>query len=133
MTGRASSCLWGERLADERGEVGLEGRLGLRTDDGLDDLTVLEHLHRGDGGDLVGRSRLGVLVNVQLDDLDLVAVLFGDLVEDRADSAAGTTPLCPEVNEDGFAAVEHVGLKAGVGHGFGHGFAPCGVWKNTKR
>src|SRR6187551_2733776 len=81
------------RLRDEGGEVGLEGRLRLGADDGLHDLALLEDLERGDRGDLVLHGEPGVLVDVQLDDVELLGVLGGDLVEDRADRATRAAPL----------------------------------------
>ena len=87
-------------LREELGQVGLEGGLRLGADDRLDDLAAPVDLHRGDRGDLVLRRRLGVVVDVELDDRDLVGVLVRDLVEDRADRATRAAPLRPEVDED---------------------------------
>ena len=42
----------------------------------------------------------GLLVDVELGDRDLVAVLGGDLVEDRGDHLARPAPLGPEVDDD---------------------------------
>src|SRR6478735_5241403 len=109
--------LWGRRTPakiDATFRVRKRPARRLGADDGLDDLATLVHLHRGDGGDLVLRSGLRVLVDIELDDLDLVGVLGGDLVEDRADGATRTAPLSPEVHQNGLLAVEDVLLEAGV-------------------
>ena len=103
-------------LADECSKVSLDGWLGLCADDGLDDFTVLEDLHRGDGGDLVQSCGLRVLVNVELDDVDFVAILEQNLVENGANGAAGATPFCPEVNEYGLGTCEDLGCECRIGH-----------------
>src|SRR4051794_26680046 len=105
-----------EVLRQELGEVGLEGGLRLRADDGLDDLSAAVHLHRRDRGDAVLHRRLRVVVDVQLDDRDLLRVLGRDRVENRSDRATGAAPFRPEVDHDRLLGVEHLGLERGVGH-----------------
>ena len=70
-----------------------------RADDRLGRRAVLEEDHRRDRQDLVLGRRLLVVVDVELHDLDVVA-LGGDLLEDRRDGAARTAPGRPEVDED---------------------------------
>ncbi len=67
-------------LREELREVGLDGGLRLGADHGLDDLATAEYLHRGDGGDLVLHREIGVLVDVELENRDLLGVLGLDLV-----------------------------------------------------
>ena len=59
---------------------------------------VLEEDHRRDREDLVLRGGLLVLVDVEADDLDVVALAV-DLLEDRVDDAAGAAPGGPEVDQ----------------------------------
>ncbi len=58
---------------------------------------------------------VGVVVDVELDDLQLVLVLGGDLLEDRRDHLAGPAPLCPEVDHDRFGRALHDLVERGVG------------------
>src|SRR4051812_42821349 len=56
-----------------------QGALGLGAGDRVDRLTALEDGQRGHRHHPVGAGGLGVLVDVDADDLDLVAHLLGDL------------------------------------------------------
>src|SRR5690606_2200880 len=94
-----------------------ERGLRLGAHDLLDDLTVLVDVHRRDLHDAVLLRHLRVLVDVELDDVDLVAVLLGDLLEDRRDHAARAAPLGPEVHEHGLVVLQDFRLEVGVGHG----------------
>src|ERR1700731_5091726 len=67
--------------SDVVGQLAEQGGLGLGPQNLLDDLAVLEDAHGRDGHDLVPRRDSGVLVNVELDYIDLVAVLVRDLFE----------------------------------------------------
>src|SRR4051812_228246 len=108
--------LGGER----RLELGLEALLRHRADDLGGDLAVLEEDHRRNRQDLEGGGGLLVVVDVELDDLQRVALLAGDLLEHRGDHAARTAPRGPEVDEDGRVSLEHLGLEVRVGD-FGDG------------
>ena len=111
-------------LGDEVLEVADDRGLRLGADDGLGDLATLVHVQGRDGHDAVLGGRTRVLVDVELDDLDLVAVLGGDRLEGRRDLAARTAPGGPEVHQDGLVALEDVLLEGVVGHvlqGAGHG------------
>ena len=90
-------------------------RLRHRADDPLGGLAVLEQDHGRDREDLVLGGGLLVVVDVEADDLQVVA-LGVDLLEDRVDDAAGTAPGRPEVDEHGAVGVEHVGLEVRVGY-----------------
>src|ERR1700712_3382528 len=84
--------------ADDLVEVTLDRRLGTRADDRLHDLAAEVDVHRRDAGDAVLHRGLRVLVDVELEDGELVAVLDGELFENRCDLAARTAPLGPEVD-----------------------------------
>src|SRR5271166_3721481 len=62
---------------DVFGQLTKQGRLGLGPDDLLDDLAAGEHVHGRNGHDAVTLGYGGVLVDVELDDVDLVRVLGG--------------------------------------------------------
>src|SRR3954452_24128947 len=72
-------------------EFSLELALRVGPDDLLDGLSVLEQDQRRDREDLVGRGALRVLVGVELDDAQVVA-LARDLFEDRGNDAARAAP-----------------------------------------
>jgi nitronate monooxygenase len=98
---------WGSS-ADVRREVLLEGELRLRADDRRLHLTALEHLHRRDRRDLVLHRQVGVLIDVQLENGDLLRVLGLDLVEHGRNHATRSAPCCPEVDQDGAIGLENV-------------------------
>src|ERR1700716_440101 len=83
-------------------ELGLELALRVGADDLLGDLAVLEHDQRGDREHLVLGGRLLVLVGVELDDLQVLA-LPGDLLEDRGHVTAGPAPRPQESTAAGVA------------------------------
>ena len=58
----------------------------------------------------------GVLIYVDLDDLNLVGVLCCELLQDGGEHAAGAAPLCPEVHQDRLICLENILLEACVGH-----------------
>ena len=69
------------------------------------------------------RRRLLVLVDVELHDLQVLA-LAGDLLEHGRDDAARAAPGRPEVDEDRLVGLDDLGLEVGVGDfgdGAGHG------------
>ena len=72
--------------SDEVRELAEQGRLRPGADDLLHDLASLEHAQRGDVHDPVPLGGDRILVDVQLDHVDLVGVLAGDLLENRRDS-----------------------------------------------
>src|SRR3954468_12056961 len=130
-TARGSLSWWTGSLwlsgsrSDEVGEVVEDRALRLGADDALDRLAALEDRHGRDRHDLVVAGDLRVLVDVELGDGQLVAVLGGDLLEHRGDHLAGPAPLGPEVDEDGLVAAQHLVREARVGDR--HGVA-CHGW-----
>ena len=58
----------------------------------------------------------GILVDVELDDLDLAVELAGDLLKRRRDHAAGSAPLGPEIDHHGLRRLEHLRLEIGIGN-----------------
>src|SRR6478735_1970440 len=105
----------GARLGERRLQLGLEAALGHRPDDFLGDRAVLEEDHRRDREHLVLGRGLLVLVDVDADDLEVVALAV-DLLQDRVDDAAGTAPRSPEIDEHGAVGIEDIGFEGGVGY-----------------
>src|ERR1700684_2566150 len=108
---------------DEVGQLAKQRRLRPGPHDLLDDLSALEDGQGRDVQDPVLLRRDRVVVHVQLDDVDLVSVLAGDLLENRRDLAARTAPLGPVVHDDGLLALENLVLEGRVGYcsGCAHG------------
>src|ERR1700735_4849376 len=79
-------------------------------------LAALEDHQRRDRHHAVFRGRLRALVDVQLDDLDLVAHRAGNLIERGCDRAAGAAPFGPEINYDRAGRLEHFGFEIGIGN-----------------
>src|SRR5437868_7038186 len=102
-------------VLDDALELTQQHGLRLGADDLLDDLSTLVDVHRRDLEHTRATGDLRVLVDVQLDDLDLVAVLLGDLLEDRRDLAARAAPFGPEVDQHGLVALEDLSGERGVG------------------
>ena len=80
-------------LREGRFELGQKPALRHRSDHLLDHLAVLEQDHGRDREDLVGRSGLLVVVDVEADDLDVITLVI-DLFQDRMEDAARTAPRC---------------------------------------
>src|ERR1700730_4662996 len=78
------------------------------------DRAVLEENQRRDAADTELGRCLRVLVDVDLGDLDAIVVLAGDLIEDRGDHLARTTPLGPEVQQHRLGGLQDVLRKSGV-------------------
>src|SRR5689334_21566463 len=72
-----------------------------RADLHVDGFAVLVEDHRGDRADAVLHGRRGVLVDVQLDDLDLAAQFSCELFEHRRNGTARAAPFSPEIDEHG--------------------------------
>ncbi len=96
-------------LGERRLELGLEAPLRHRSDDFLHDRPVLEEEQGRDREDFVLGRGLLVLIDVEADDRQVVA-LGVDLLEDRMDDAAGAAPGGPEVDENGAIGLQNVGL-----------------------
>ena len=85
-------------------------------------LAVLEDHQRRDRHDAVLRGGLRILVDVELQDLDLVAERARDFLERRRDHPARTAPFGPEIHHDRAGRLQYLGLESGVrnlvhGHG----------------
>src|SRR5690625_756374 len=74
--------------------------LGARPGNRVQDLSILEEFHRWDRDDLVAQREVLVLVDIDFDDVEILSAFGCDLVEDRAQGAAGSAPFRPEVHED---------------------------------
>src|SRR5205085_1630670 len=88
--------------------------LGVGADDLLGHLAVLEHDQRRDREHLVLRGGLHVLVGVELDHLDVLA-LVRKLLEHGSDDTAGTAPRRPEVDQHRLLGLDDLGDEVGVG------------------
>src|SRR5215472_1165238 len=102
--------------SDELGKVVQQPRLRPGADELLDDLAVLEDAQRRDVENPVLPRDLGVLVDIQLDDVEVVTVLRQDRLEHRGDLPAGAAPLGPVIHEHRLLVLEDIGLEAGVGY-----------------
>ena len=90
------------------------------------DLAILEHQDGRNRPDAIGAGGLGGLVDVDLDDLELVAVVVCDFFDDRSDRFTRSAPFRPEVDEHGSCGLEDLVLEGRVGHiaDFGHFDSP---------
>src|SRR5262249_16419297 len=104
-------------LGEGRLELGLEAALRHRSDDFLGDCPVLEEEQRRDREDLVLSGRLLVLVDVEAEDPEALALRV-DLFQHRVDDAAGAAPGGPEVDEHGAVGIQDLGLERRVSHVF---------------
>src|SRR5215472_4758395 len=105
--------------SDEIGKVAQKRGLRLRADNLLHDLSVLEDAHSRDVHDPVALRDDRVVVDVQLDDVDLLAVLASDLLEHRAYHAARPAPLGPVIDDDWLGGLQHLSLEGSVGYCLG--------------
>jgi len=78
-------------------------------------LAAVEQDRGRDREDVVPRGGEGVLVDVQLRELDLSARVCLELLEDRLDCAAGSAPRRPEVEDDWHVALKDVAVEGRVG------------------
>ena len=103
----------GARLVDPLADLGL----GQGADEPVDDLPVLDGEHGRDGLDLEGGRHLRVLVDVDLDQLDAVAGLVDDLLQDGPSVRHGPHHGAHRSTTTGdlSGALEHGGLEGGVG------------------
>ena len=72
------------------------------------DRPVLEQDQRRDAADAELGRRLRILVDVELGDAHAVGVDAGEFIEDRRNHLAGTAPLRPEIEQNGFIGFENV-------------------------
>src|SRR5919204_6918062 len=91
---------------EPRRERALVVRPRPRADERLAGLAALEEDDARDREDVVARGRRGVLVDVQLRELDATPVLGRKLLEHRMDGAARAAPRRPEVDDDGLLRSE---------------------------
>ena len=91
--------------------------LGNGTDEGIDDLAVLQREDRGDGLHLEGRGHAGVGVYIDLHQRHLALRRGHHPLEDGAQRAARTAPLGPQVDHDRDlgGAVEHIAFEGVIG------------------
>ena len=79
---------------------------GVRADQRVDLLAVLEHDQGRDAHDAEPASGLDVLVRVELGERDLAVHLLRELLDDGVQSSAGAAPGRPEVDEDDAALLD---------------------------
>jgi len=113
------------KLAGRSGQsekLGLELILG---DAGADDLVlhfaVLEEQEEGDRADIVFHCEVARVVDIDLADFGLIAEFAGELIDDRSDHFAGSTPFRPEIDEDGHGGVDDFGFEICFSEVQGHG------------
>ncbi|CAM2150893.1 hypothetical protein PT2222_250021 [Paraburkholderia tropica] len=88
----------------ERGELRLRQGADLLRRDGA----VLEEDQRGDAAHAELHRRRLMFVDVDLRDLQTVAIVLRDFVENRRDHLAGAAPFGPEVQQDGLIGFNDV-------------------------
>src|SRR5439155_2474097 len=88
-------------------EVAEDGVLRLGTDDPGNLLPVLEQDERRDRHHAIGACGLRVLVDVELRDLEGLALLVPDLLHDGGNHVTRDAPFRPEVHEDRGIGVEN--------------------------
>ena len=101
LVARLGEAVRFRRFRREAGDELAHGGLAYRAEEAVDDLAVAQRVDGRDGLHLEGRGGLGVLVDVDLDELDRARGLVDDGLEDGAESPAGSTPGRPEVDDDG--------------------------------
>src|SRR3989344_5601737 len=99
-------------------EVAVDERRQLRLGDGADlgglDAAVLEQHQGRDAADAIFRRSLGVLVDVELGDLELAVVFPGNFFEHRRNHLAWAAPLRPVVDQHRAIGLEYFLLKTVV-------------------
>src|SRR5260370_33805814 len=81
-----SAC--GPRLCQGAIERSYQVSLGDRADNLLFDLAALDDEQVGDSAHAITRRGRGIVVNIDLDDLELAGILVGQFIEDRWDRLA---------------------------------------------
>src|SRR5690606_23289727 len=96
--------LSGVRTAVGESDVAVEegGQLGLGqgADLGRFDIAVLEQHQRGDTTDAILGRCVGVLIDVQLADLQLALIVAGDFVQNRGKHLARAAPFGPVIDQN---------------------------------
>ena len=111
--GRAQRLLARGRheLAEELADL----RFGKRARELRDGAAVFERDDVRDRADVECLRKLGIVVGVDLHELDSAAERFGDLVERRPERAARAAPGCPEIDDDGceFRGFDDLAFESG--------------------
>lgn len=94
---------------------GIELILRHSADDLVDNLAVFEEDQGGDAAYAVFAGGGGIIVNVDLADLDLAVVLNREGVDEGADRFARGAPGGPKVDEDRGGRFQNFNIKAVVG------------------
>ena len=89
--------------------------LGLDAEGFVLQFSILEEEQGGNVADSILDGEIGLLIDIDFDDLDGAAFFGGNFVEDRAQHFAGTAPLGPEINHHGDGGLENFGSKSGFG------------------
>src|SRR5262245_4117707 len=85
-------------------------------------LAVFEQHQGWNRHDAVLPGCFWVLVDIELDDLHLVAELPGNFFERWPDHAAGSAPFCPEIHDHRFGRFQNIRFETRVRHfADGHG------------
>src|SRR5215218_9498890 len=103
-----------------------ELRLREEANDSLYRLAVFEEDQGRNAGHSEALSRARIRVDVELRNLESLALFLGNLLEHRGDHFAGTAPLCPEIYQDGRTRLRHFLLKRRIlnRNGLCHRFLP---------
>src|SRR5215207_5435703 len=101
----------------ELAELGEDRALGTDAHERPHDLALVVEVHCRKTRDAVLRGRDRVGIGIHLDDRQLLALLVGDLLEDRRELTARAAPGSPEVDQHGAVSLEHLLIEVGVGDG----------------
>ena len=98
----------------DEAEVVLDGAARLRADGAATGAPSRNKRDRGDALDAVAARDAGRGVDVDLHDLERVAVLGRECFEFGRDRAARAAPWCPEIDDDGDVGREDFVVEGGV-------------------
>ena len=92
-------------------QVSFQLDLGPGAEDLVDLLASLEYHQRGEAADALTIGDVEVLLCVNLDELDLAAILLGELLNHRRENLSWAAPGGLEVYHDGKVSLQHFLLE----------------------
>ncbi len=95
-------------------------------------LAVFEKQEKRNGANTILDRELASIIDIDFTHLGLALHLFGELVDDRADHFAGTTPSGPEVHQNGDIGFDDFGLEIAIGQLDCHGATVKARVRNVK-
>ena len=102
---------WKKACSGVRIDLLDENLLGSRAHDLFGNFSALEEKQGGDVVDIVLLGELGLLIDVDFDDLDLVGQFPGNFVEQWSDHLARAAPFSPKIDDDQFVGLQYLALE----------------------